>query len=197
MLEQDVGLITTQEDHFARDPNRSMKQDFLLLDSSDKFVGAYRRRLDRVGHGMPWFQGLCRASANVSGHLNGAATLTPSMDPANHRASNQYVKETRYHRHVIQCRETKDALRNIIKIKRGLLAAATLAISAATFLSPVVAGTATVGISRRVAILRRLFRALTLFVPLFTLGGAFLHQLEQKFYVSFKRRDELSMEQGV
>jgi Pheophorbide a oxygenase len=61
VLEQDVGLIATQEDHFARkqqqqqQPQSSggLKDDYLLIKSSDAFVGAYRSWLDRVGAGMP------------------------------------------------------------------------------------------------------------------------------------------------
>ena len=42
VLEQDVGLITTQEDHFKR-TGRALIDDYLLLSSSDAFVKAYRQ----------------------------------------------------------------------------------------------------------------------------------------------------------
>jgi len=78
VLEQDVGLITTQEDHFARNPDHSLADDFLLLRSSDRFVGEYRKWMDRVGHGMPWFQGLAKRSLNVANHLTGTE-LVPGL----------------------------------------------------------------------------------------------------------------------
>ena len=53
ILEQDVGLITTQEDYYKRNSDRRLKDDFLVLQSSDLFIKAYRQWLDRVGHGMP------------------------------------------------------------------------------------------------------------------------------------------------
>jgi Pheophorbide a oxygenase len=61
VLEQDVGLIATQEDHFARKLQQQqqhqssvgVKDDYLLIKSSDAYVGAYRAWLDKVGGGMP------------------------------------------------------------------------------------------------------------------------------------------------
>lgn len=48
ILEQDVGLITSQEDHFARgDQRKEIKDVFLPIRSSDTFVVAYRKWLDR------------------------------------------------------------------------------------------------------------------------------------------------------
>jgi hypothetical protein len=39
ILEQDAGLITTQEDYFKRQPeDRRLQDDFLLLQSTDTFV---------------------------------------------------------------------------------------------------------------------------------------------------------------
>jgi len=47
ILEQDAGLITTQEDHFKRS-KRSLRDDYILLSSSDVFVKSYRQWLDKV-----------------------------------------------------------------------------------------------------------------------------------------------------
>lgn len=123
VLEQDVGLIATQADNLARTQQRQhqsglgVKDDYLLIKSSDAYVGAYRSWLDRVGAGMPWFQGLASAAGQPLGHVNGLSVLPPGLDPASHRASNQGVVETRYHRHVMHSPITRNALRNVQKLK--------------------------------------------------------------------------------
>jgi hypothetical protein len=114
ILEQDAGLITTQEDHFKREPDRRLKDDFILLQSSDVSVKTYRQWLDQVGHGMPWFQGFAMRSENVDSHLTRFDT-PPALDPIHHRAGNHL--ETRYHRHVMHCPETRNALARVQFLK--------------------------------------------------------------------------------
>ena len=194
ILEQDVGLIATQEDHFHRRRGREPVQDFLLLQSSDTFVGAYRKWLDRVGHGMPWFQGLARSSRDASA---GAVDtpLPPALTLAHHRASNQAVVETRYHRHVVHSPMMRRALRNIQQLK--------------WILAGVSATTATVGVIRLVTLLAssttttatnamvRTLRVCSLLAPLSLVGAVALYLLEQRFFVSFKRKDQLRTESGL
>ncbi len=106
ILEQDAGLITAQEDYFKR-RKHTLKEDYILLSTSDVFVKTYRQWLDKVGHGMPWFQGLASCSSNVDNHLTEYVS-PPAMDPMFHRAGNHL--ETRYHRHVMHCPTTRKAL---------------------------------------------------------------------------------------
>ena len=110
ILEQDAGLITTQEDHFKR-TKHALKDDYILLSSSDVFVKTYRQWVDKVGHGMPWFQGLANRSSNVADHLNTIPVVPPNLNPIYHRAGNHL--ETRYHRHVMHCPTTKNALKRV------------------------------------------------------------------------------------
>lgn len=197
ILEQDMGLITTQVDHFARNPGRTLGDDFLLLGSSDKFVGAYRRWLDRVGHGMPWFQGLV-SSSNVNVNTVGTMRLPPGLDPAEHCASGQDVVETRYHRHVMHSPVTRNALRNVQRLKRTFMAVTVLAVTAALGLAPVVAASGVGGGGvGYISVCRTILHCLLPFVPLSVAGAAAAHELEQRFFVSFKRKDQLRGEKGI
>jgi phenylpropionate dioxygenase-like ring-hydroxylating dioxygenase large terminal subunit len=193
VLEQDVGLIKTQEDHFKRNPGRLLVDDFLLLGSSDRFVGEYRRWMERVGHGMPWFQGLASRSQLVDNHFTGTE-LPPALDPAHHRSSGQACVETRYHRHVMHCPETRKGLRDVRRLKR-IGAVCTVA-----------ALTGTVGLAPKLILTNGasslLFTRLYTFflvpaIPLFAMATALLHRLERCFFVSFKRKDQLRTERGA
>lgn len=186
VLEQDVGLITTQEDHFGRNPERALADDFLLLKSSDRFVGEYRKWMDRVGHGMPWFQGLTSRSLNVANHLTGSE-LPPSLDPSRHRASNQASVETRYHRHVMHCPTTRNMLLRVKLWKRIFAALSITALTTAIGLVPMAVNGS----------LRRVFVGLVTSVPLLTCATALMRKLEKCFYASFKRKDQLFAESGL
>jgi len=190
VLEQDVGLITTQEDHFARNPNRQLSDDFFMLKSSDLFVERYRKWMDLVGDGMPWYQGLSRRSANVANHLTGTER-SPALDPANHRASNEYgVMETRYHRHVMKCPSTRKALAKVKLLKKIMCGSAISTITIAFALSSFSLN--------NLILLKRLYRWFIIpAVPLSSFLGVGLHSLEKRFYQSFKRKDELRTESGV
>ncbi|GFH58515.1 hypothetical protein CTEN210_14991 [Chaetoceros tenuissimus] len=180
ILEEDVGLITTQEDYFTR-TGRNLSQDFLLLRTSDLFVGQYRKWLDSVGHGMPWFQGLSRSSVDVPTSRATKHELQPGLDPMNHRASG--FLETRLHRFVIHNPPARKALKRIKKLKK-IAMALTLA-SFATSLNS----------SFPTLLLQRFF---SLVLPGFTSLTAFiLHRLEQLFYVSHSRREKLRNLKGV
>lgn len=187
VLEQDVGLIATQEDHFSR-TNRQLADDFLLLKSSDTYVGAYRRWLDRVGDGMPWFQGLA-SSSNPNAHVP-AGTIQPGISPASHRSSNQDVVETRYHRHVMHCPATRTALRNVKRCKLAFKGLAGAALTLACALVPSVVNSPS-------AVLLRLFRAATIALPIGMIGAIGARMLEREFYTSFKRKDQLRTESGL
>jgi len=187
ILEQDAGLITTQEDHFAR-TGRRVKDDYTLLSTSDVFVGAYRRWLDGVGHGMPWFQGLAtaRSPSDVAGVDVGGRPPNPALDPANHRAGG--VLETRYHRHVRNCPATRRAL---ARVRSGRRVATVLAVASASCgLLSASPGAPAPG--------RAVARFAAAFLPASALAAAGLGRLERRFYVSFERtRDQLRGESGL
>jgi len=192
ILEQDVGLITTQEDHFARNTERSLEDDFLLLGSSDTFVGAYRRWLDMVGAGMPWFQGLASRSSNMQAtNSSGMNVLSPGLDPAHHRSSGQDNVETRYHRHVIHCPTTRKALERVQSLKQLSLV---LAITCGTIIAGMIPSASLFQTHWQG---RYLFRGFLMGMPLFSISFLGLRRFERAFFVSFKRKEQLRKERGT
>lgn len=189
ILEQDVGLITTQEDHFARNPERQLCDDFFMLKSSDLFVYEYRKWMDRVGLGMPWYQGLFTRSTNVSNHLSGTER-PPALD-AKHRASNEAVSETRYHRHVMLCPSSRSALAKVKVFKRVALTITALSIAMTSAFSPLL------NRGCKSILAQILLRGFILAIPTSALVATGLHNLEKRFYFSFKRKNELRTESGL
>ena len=119
ILEQDVALITSQEDHLARSGKSFAQSHLVVLASSDRFVLAYRRWLDAVGHGMPWAIGW-----DTSSHRPPAAV--PHVSLPGHRS-----QLSRYERHVVLSRHSRVSLKRATQVKRIALAAfATLAAGA-------------------------------------------------------------------
>ena len=189
ILEQDAGLITTQEDHFKR-TNHALKDDYILLSSSDVFVKAYRQWLDKVGHGMPWFQGLATGSPNVSDHLAIIPGLPPNLDPIYHRAGNHV--ESRYHRHVMHSPGMRRALGRVQTLKKYMMA---LSVASITLSCGMAATSASSHILYH-KVMRRMLKLLVPLIPASSLAAAGLHKLEQSFFVSFKRKNQMSTEIG-
>ena len=195
ILEQDVGLITTQEDYFKRNPDRRLQDDFLLLRSSDLFVKFYRQWLDQVGHGMPWFQGLATKSNNVDDHLTGFES-PPALNPLSHRGGN--VLETRYHRHVVHCPTTRRALARLQQMKRISVGVAITAITISCAIAPVmgsISGQAAIS-PRLLCMAKHMLKVLVPTIPLSCSASALLHRLEQRFFASFKRKEQMRAEKG-
>jgi len=171
VLEQDVGLITTQEDWLAGTQGtaggaQSLSQQYLPLRSSDLMVVAYRRWLDAVSDGMPWCIGWTKVKLPDTS-IGRAVELAPSLNRL-HRST----LETRFQRHVVHSRCSMDALQNI-RTARGVSA----------LLGGVSLAFATV---RRQSLLCVATSALSC---LLWIG---LTALEQQFYVSYDRKKDLS-----
>jgi nitrite reductase/ring-hydroxylating ferredoxin subunit len=194
VLEQDAGLITTQEDYFKRRPDRRIQDDFLMLQSADVFVKTYRQWLDQVGHGMPWFQGLANRSDNVLNHLSGYVA-PPALNPMFHRAGNHL--ETRYHRHVVHCPTTRNALARVQKLKRLMLTFAVLSVTLSCGTAPLVGSSSTAMNPRLASAARQALKLLVPMIPLSCFVSAALHRLEQAFFVSFKRKEQMRTEKGI
>jgi hypothetical protein len=160
-----------------------------MLSSSDTFVKAYRQWLDKVGHGMPWFQGLAKRSSNVDSHLANIPPSPPNLDPLHHRAGNHL--ETRYHRHVIHCPSTRRALDRVRALKRIAIASALASITVSCGMSASYQLLSHEGLQKLVKFV------LVPFIPLSSLAAASLHRLEQCFFVSFKRKNQMSAESGL
>ena len=137
---------------------------------------------------MPWFQGLASRSANVDSHLAEIPPSPPNLDPVGHRAGN--FLETRYHRHVMHCPTTRKALHRVQKLKKGMLALTVASITISCSFAT----------SNQLLSKWNLARILHVTVPLIpvsTLAAAGLHKLEKSFFVSFKRKEQMSGESGL
>lgn len=192
ILEQDVGLITSQEDRIAR-TGRSPQADWLPLKTSDTMLVAYRRWLDRVGHGMPHFLGWKHASPGIFTAATGGGSGRKVSDSgsgssdaaADHPIDSEHrALRSRFDRHVLHCAVCKRALRmtRLAKTSFGLLAVVggMLVIAAALAAPP-----ATWPRQRAVAC-----ALLGLGVPLG--GRAAAARLERAFYSNYKRHPELA-----
>ena len=136
---------------------------------------------------MPWFQGLATRSLNVDNHLAEHPILPPNLDSISHRAGNHV--ETRYHRHVKNCPNTRQALHRVQVLKKNMLA---LAIASITL---------SCGVSSTSNLLpympKKWLKVMISLIPLSSLAAAGLHKLEQCFFVSFKRKEQMSIETGL
>jgi phenylpropionate dioxygenase-like ring-hydroxylating dioxygenase large terminal subunit len=185
ILEQDAGLIATQEDNLAAwrtaaaadddaaEP-RTLAAAYLPLRSSDAFVVEYRKWLDKVGHGMPWAVGW---DAPAAAALARAAPLASrGTPPPGLLASHRATAEDRYSRHVRHTPSSRRALARIRRLKTTLLAFGGAAALVAAALSPGARAT------------RAALAAAAL------VGGsvAALH-VERAFYAPFERREQLRL----
>jgi nitrite reductase/ring-hydroxylating ferredoxin subunit len=193
ILEQDAGLITTQEDYYKRNPDRRLQDDFLILQTSDLFIKAYRQWLDKVGHGMPWFQGLATKSDNVDNHLSGLE-IPPALDPMFHRAGNHL--ETRYHRHVMHCPTTRNALKRVQSWKRIMIGVAVGSITMSCGLAASIVSSNMLS-TKIFSLTVSTLKILVPLIPLSSIIVAGLNRLEESFFVSFKRKEQLQTETGL
>lgn len=181
ILEQDAGLIATQEDALAAPgaQGASLGRQYLPLRSADVFVVAYRKWLDRVspaqGVGMPWAVGWdapAAAALRLASPLAVAGgTLAPSLAAA-HRSG----AEDRYSRHVRHCRATRTALARVRALKRCLLALGGAGALLAAALTPATGSLAAA-----------LGAALALG------AGLAARRVERMFFEPFVRREELRL----
>ncbi|CAN0492450.1 unnamed protein product, partial [Ectocarpus sp. 12 AP-2014] len=175
ILEQDMNLICAQEDYVAR-TGKTLSESFLPIKSSDVLVVELRKWLDRVGHGMPFFEGWKKSKE--------AADLNDHEDC---RRPSHRSFESRYHRHVLICAETRRALATVKRVKKGGLALSALLAAASVLLSRAgaaraAAAAAPPGVGGLVAALGSLC----------SLGlAAAANALEARFYTNFERHPSL------
>ena len=119
ILEQDVALITSQEDYLSRTGRPFAEEALVTLGSSDAFVLAYRKWLDAVGQGMPWAVGWETATARPPADV-------PHVSLPGHRS-----ELSRLERHVRLSKASTRALRRARKTKRTARVAAACFVAAA------------------------------------------------------------------
>ena len=91
-----------------------LSKDYTVIQSSDAFVVQYRKWLDLVGKGMPWFIGWNKVKTDGETSKRNAGEVAPSLNRF-HRST----KETRFERHVIHSPSTFRAYRNVVKSKKA------------------------------------------------------------------------------
>lgn len=140
VFEQDMGFLASQNEVLIREGVPTSRL-YLNLRSSDVFVMEYRKWMDKVGHGMPYYVGHKSLSpppkeaileAAPAGLVAAAASSQPmkgafgapfAADPTN-----------RYFRHVVHCAECRQALQNFKSGQKVsiILAALSAAVGLAT-----------------------------------------------------------------
>ncbi|KAL3696116.1 hypothetical protein R1sor_010192 [Riccia sorocarpa] len=141
ILEQDMGFLSAQNEVLIRE-NRPTKDYYLNLRSQDVWVEEYRKWLDKVGHGMPYYYGHRTLSpARVSALEEGApAGLTASISstyPSKGAFGHKYARDptSRYFRHVVHCKKCRTALSNFEKAQKASLVLGLLSAGLAIIMS--------------------------------------------------------------
>jgi len=106
ILDQDMGLIASQEDYVAR-TGESLKEAFLPIKSSDGLVLEYRKWLDAVGNGLPFYAGWQTSKLPTN--------LTPHENILDHR---HRTTSSRFDRHVSIQKTTYVALHRLRALRK-------------------------------------------------------------------------------
>ncbi|KAJ7538368.1 hypothetical protein O6H91_11G045400 [Diphasiastrum complanatum] len=124
VFEQDMGFLSSQNATMIR-KGVPTKDLYLNLKSSDTWVTEYRKWLDKVGHGMPYYIGhrtlsLAPAAAVLEAAPAGLVAATASSYPSKGVISTLFARDptNRYFRHVIHCITCRKALKNFKKVQK-------------------------------------------------------------------------------
>ncbi|GLJ14740.1 hypothetical protein SUGI_0238900 [Cryptomeria japonica] len=141
VFEQDMGFLSSQNEVLLREkvPTRDL---YLSLKSCDTWVTEYRKWLDRVGHGMPYYFGhqtfsLPRSPALLEAAPAGLVAANAASAPTKGGLGTVHSPDptNRYFRHVIHCKECRLALKGFQKWKTTFLALGCLSCGMAILLS--------------------------------------------------------------
>lgn len=136
ILEQDMGFLASQNETLVR-KGVPTKDLYLNLKSCDTFVQEFRKWMDLVGHGMPYYVGHRTTSPAPQSAVLESAPVGPvaaaaSSYPAKGSFGHLYARDhtNRYFRHVVHCKECRTAFNNFKKIQElslvgGIISAST------------------------------------------------------------------------
>lgn len=167
VLEQDIQLICAQEDHLAR-TGETLEQACLPLQTSDTLVVAFRSWLDSYGPSMPFYEGW-RSHSVRSRPDNVLDTRWYS-----HRS-----RSSRYERHVLISKTSRDALRRLVRAKYWL-----------TSLTALGASVSLTACSGALALPLPLVRGAASCTILASFATIVTHRLEGLFHTNFVRHGE-------
>ncbi|XP_058073113.1 protein TIC 55, chloroplastic-like [Magnolia sinica] len=140
VLEQDKGFLASQNEVLMKGkvPTKGL---YLNLRSSDTSVAQYRKWMDSVGHGMPYYIGqntisLPKDPAVVEHTPAGLIAGISASTPAKGRFGTMHVPKptNRYFRHIVHCKGCRNAVKAFRACKNMLsilsVASAALAVLA-------------------------------------------------------------------
>lgn len=141
VFEQDMGFLSSQNEVLIREKVPT-KELYLNLKSSDTWVAEYRKRMDKVGHGMPYHFGHSIISppevpAVVEHAPAGLFAGLSAQSPAKGGLGTMYAPNwsNRYFRHVIHCKECSGVLKAFETWKKVLSVIALLSTGFAILVS--------------------------------------------------------------
>lgn len=141
VFEQDMGFLSSQNEILIKEkvPTREL---YINLKSSDTWVLEYRKWMDKVGHGMPYYFGHRTVSppeqpAVVEHAPAGFVASLSASQPAKGGIGTMHAPNlaNRYFRHVIHCKGCKRNLNTFEAWKKALSAAALASTALAILIS--------------------------------------------------------------
>lgn len=137
VFEQDMGFLSSQNEVLIREKVPT-KELYLNLKFSDTWVMEYRKWMDRVGSGMPYYIGHetvsmpAEAAVLEQSPVGAAAAISASM-PAKGGIGELYAPNptNRYYRHVIHCKGCRIAVKRLEMLKNVMRVLSFVAITAA------------------------------------------------------------------
>ncbi|PIA46039.1 hypothetical protein AQUCO_01600363v1 [Aquilegia coerulea] len=117
VFEQDMGFLSSQNEILMKEKVPT-KELYLNLRSSDTWVAEYRKWMDKVGHGMPYYFGhntisLPKEPAVLEHAPAGLVAGISASLPAKGGIGTMHTPNlaNRYFRHVIHCKECRSVLK--------------------------------------------------------------------------------------
>ncbi|PKU87813.1 protein TIC 55, chloroplastic [Dendrobium catenatum] len=137
VFEQDMGFLSSQNEVLMREKVPT-KELYLNLKFSDTWVMEYRKWMDRVGSGMPYYIGHetlsmpLEAAVIEQAPVGAAAAVSASM-PAKGGVGELYAPNptNRYYRHVIHCKGCRIVVKRLEILKKVMRLLSLAAITAA------------------------------------------------------------------
>nr|GLL32770.1 protein TIC 55, chloroplastic [Ipomoea trifida] len=141
VFEQDMGFLSSQNETLMKE-RVPTKELYLNLRSSDTWVAEYRKWMDKVGHGMPYYFGHSSISppeqpAVVEHAPAGLVASLSASQPAKGGLGTMHAPNfaNRYFRHVIHCKDCRSVIKSFETWKNALAAAALVSTAMAILVS--------------------------------------------------------------
>ncbi|KAL8521774.1 hypothetical protein ACS0TY_012068 [Phlomoides rotata] len=141
VFEQDMGFLSSQNEILMKE-KLPTKHLYINLRSSDTWVAEYRKWMDKVGHGMPYYFGHSTISvpecpAVIEHAPAGFAANLSASQPAKGGIGTMHAPNpaNRYFRHVIHCKGCTSVVKSSQKWKDVLSVAAAISTALAILVS--------------------------------------------------------------